>query len=118
MHGEIIVQWYKILGPIVVAFLVLAAAVAFVGQATASPDRTQTLRLATTTSMQDSGLLDAILPGFEKANNVDVKVIAVGSGAAMKMGETGDADVLIAHSPAAEDAFIYEVRLRVSTKLL
>jgi tungstate transport system substrate-binding protein len=56
--------------------------------------------------MQDSGLLDYILPGFEKANSAKVQVIAVGSGVALKMGEMGDVDVLIAHSPAAEDAFM------------
>jgi len=104
MYGEIIVQWNKLLRPVIIVFLLLAIMTAFV--VPASFAQKQTLRLATTTSMQDSGLLDTILPNFEKANNVEVKVIAVGSGAAMKMGEAGDADVLIAHSPAAEDAFM------------
>lgn len=66
----------------------------------------QTMILSTTTSMQDSGLLNAILPDFEKANNVKVNVVAQGSGAALKLGETGDADVLIVHSPAAEKTFV------------
>jgi ABC-type tungstate transport system permease subunit len=56
-------------------------------QAPAAPDQKQTLRLATTTSMQDSSLMDIILPGFEKANDAKVQVIAVGSGVALKMGE-------------------------------
>ncbi len=62
--------------------------------------------LATTTSTQDSGLLDVLVPAFEKATGYRVKVIAVGSGAAMQMGERGDADVLLVHSPAAEEKFV------------
>lgn len=72
---------------------------------TVAPD-VQTLRLATTTSVQDTGLLAYLLPEFEKENNVKVQVIAKGSGEALKLGETGDVDVLIVHSPAAEDAFM------------
>ena len=60
------------------------------------------LILATTTSTKDSGLLDAILPVFEEATGYSVSVISVGSGEAMKMGENGEADVLLVHSPAAE----------------
>lgn len=62
--------------------------------------------LATTTSTQDSGLLDVILPDFTYKTGYEVDVIAVGSGEAMKMGENGEADVLLVHSPAAEKAFI------------
>ncbi|MDD3268350.1 MAG: substrate-binding domain-containing protein [Syntrophomonadaceae bacterium] len=65
-----------------------------------------TLTLATTTSTQDSGLLDVLVPAFEKEYNTKVKVIAVGSGAAMELGQKGDADVLLVHSRAAEDKFI------------
>lgn len=64
------------------------------------------LILATTTSTQDSGLLDLLVPAFQKATGYQVKVIAVGSGAAMQMGERGDADVLLVHSPAAEEKFV------------
>lgn len=64
-----------------------------------------TLILATTTSTKDSGLLDAILPVFEEATGYSVDVVSVGSGEAMKMGENGEADVLLVHSPAAEKAF-------------
>jgi tungstate transport system substrate-binding protein len=66
----------------------------------------QTLILATTTSTQDSGLLDFILPDFEKANNCKVDVIAVGTGQAIKLGEDGNADVLLVHARAQEDAFM------------
>ncbi|PKM43583.1 MAG: tungsten ABC transporter substrate-binding protein [Firmicutes bacterium HGW-Firmicutes-8] len=59
--------------------------------------------LATTTSTQDSGLLEALAPAFEKKYSVKVKVVAVGSGAAMEMAKKGDADVLLVHSPKAEE---------------
>jgi tungstate transport system substrate-binding protein len=68
----------------------------------------QTLRLATTTSTADSGLLDFILPLFEKANNAKVDVVAVGSGQAIEIGSKGDADVLLVHSRKAEDKFVTE----------
>jgi tungstate transport system substrate-binding protein len=62
--------------------------------------------LATTTSTQDSGLLDVLIPAFEKETGYFVKTISVGSGQAMKMGEKGEADVLLVHSPDAEKDFI------------
>lgn len=65
-----------------------------------------TVILATTTSTQDSGLLDEILGDFTYKTGYEVDVIAVGSGEAMKMGENGEADVLLVHSPAAEKAFV------------
>lgn len=64
------------------------------------------LLLATTTSTRDSGLLDVLLPLFEKQSGLKVKMIAVGSGAALKLGEQGNADVLLVHSPAAEVALM------------
>ncbi len=68
----------------------------------------KTVILATTTSTQDSGLLDVLLPIFEKQSGYFVKTIAVGSGQAMAMGQKGEADVLLVHSPAAEEKFIAE----------
>lgn len=62
--------------------------------------------LATTTSTQDSGLLDLLVPLFEKESGYQVKTISVGSGQAMKMGEKGEADVLLVHSPGAEKKFM------------
>ena len=68
----------------------------------------KTIILATTTSTQDSGLLDVLLPVFEKKTGYFVKTIAVGSGQAMAMGQKGEADVLLVHSPGAEKKFIAE----------
>lgn len=63
--------------------------------------------LASTTSTQDSGLFDLLLPAFEKDNpTFKMKVVAVGSGAALTLGEKKDADVLLVHSPSAETSFV------------
>jgi tungstate transport system substrate-binding protein len=64
------------------------------------------LILATTTSTQDSGLLDVLIPAFEAKTGYSVKVVAVGSGAAMKLGQEGNADLLLVHSPSAEKTFM------------
>jgi len=68
----------------------------------------KTIILSTTTSTQDSGLLDVLIPIFEKKSGYFVKTIAVGSGQAMAMGQKGEADVLLVHSPAAEKKFVAE----------
>ena len=65
-----------------------------------------TLILATTTSTQDSGLLDVLIPMFEEKTGYTVQTVAVGSGEAMKMGEEGNADVLLVHAPASEVTFM------------
>lgn len=62
--------------------------------------------LATTTSTLDSGLLDELLPRFESDTGYRVKAIAVGTGEALKMGERGDADILLTHAPTAEKEFM------------
>ncbi|WP_322507353.1 substrate-binding domain-containing protein [Anaerolinea sp.] len=64
------------------------------------------LRLATTTSTQDSGLLDVLIPAFEQEYPVKVDVIAAGTGQALKLGEDGNADVLLVHDREREDAFM------------
>jgi tungstate transport system substrate-binding protein len=63
----------------------------------------KSLILATTTSTQDSGLLDVLIPAFERDSGMKVKTLAVGSGEALELGERGEADVLLVHSPAAEE---------------
>jgi tungstate transport system substrate-binding protein len=87
-------------GMIVSLFLITGAA-----SVQAQP---KTIILATTTSTQDSGLLDVLIPIFEKKTGYFVKTIAVGSGQAMAMGQKGEADVLLVHSPAAEKKFVAE----------
>src|SRR5881409_3234189 len=74
------------------------------------------LLLATTTSTRDAGLLDSLLPVFERRSGYRVKVIAVGSGQALAMGRRGDADVVLAHAPEAERVLVdseYFVRRRL-----
>ena len=68
--------------------------------------RNRDVVLATTTSLQDTGLLDSLLPAFERETGFHVRAVAVGSGQALKLGERGDADVILAHSPAAEAEFV------------
>ena len=64
------------------------------------------LILTTTTSTQDSGLLDVLVPMFEKQTGYTVKTVAVGTGEALKMGEEGNADVLLVHAPSSEVTFM------------
>ncbi|MBI5962655.1 MAG: substrate-binding domain-containing protein [Chloroflexi bacterium] len=66
----------------------------------------QNLILATTTSTQDSGLLDVLVPIFEEQTGYTVQTIAVGTGEALKMGEEGNADVLLVHAPASEVTYM------------
>ncbi len=104
---------------VAISFLILAVFLA--GCATATPLATQSptqaptqplkpsnpdLILATTTSTQDSGLLDVLIPDFEQKTGYVVKTVAVGSGQAMTMGQECNADVLLVHSPSAEKDFM------------
>jgi tungstate transport system substrate-binding protein len=82
--------------------LIVAASV----QSTEASPKQKNIILATTTSTQDTGLLDVLIPIFEKQTGYFVKTIAVGSGQAMAMGEKGEADVLLVHSSDAEKKFI------------
>lgn len=86
-------------------FQVLVIFLCLLSSSCAGQDK-RTMILATTTSTEDSGLLDILIPAFEKECDVKVKVVAVGSGQAMEMGERGDADVLLVHSRKAEEEFI------------
>jgi tungstate transport system substrate-binding protein len=80
--------------------------------ATAMPPTACTLRLATTTSTADSGLLAAILPDFETKFNCKVDVVAVGTGQALEIGSKGDADVVLVHARASEDKFVADGNAR------
>jgi tungstate transport system substrate-binding protein len=75
------------------------------GPAEAGTDKGQMI-LATTTSTQDSGLLDELMPRFQDESGCSVKTVAVGSGEALELGEKGDADALLVHSPEAEQAYV------------
>jgi len=70
------------------------------------PKEERTMILATTTSTQDSGLLDYLLPQFEKDTGIKVKVVAKGTGAALEIGKNLDADCLLVHAKAQEEQFI------------
>lgn len=70
------------------------------------PEPVGRLVLATTTSVRDSGLMDALLPAFEQESGLDVELIAVGSGAALRMGAMGEADVVVAHAPSEEQKLV------------
>ena len=95
------------IGFIIVAISVLALVFSVLPAMAAQPQQ-KNIILATTTSTQDSGLLDVLLPIFEKNTGYFVKTIAVGSGQAMTMGQKGEADVLLVHSPDAEKKFVAE----------
>ena len=92
-------------GFILCLLLALAMTASMASTAAAQPEQ-KNIIMATTTSTQDSGLLDFLLPIFEKKTGYFVKTIAVGSGQAMAMGAKGEADVLLVHSPAAEKKFM------------
>ncbi len=86
-----------------ILLLVLAISLLFGGLAGA-----ERLRLATTTSTENSGLLAELLPPFEKAHDCKVDVIAVGTGKAIRLGEAGDVDVILVHARSREDRFVAE----------
>jgi tungstate transport system substrate-binding protein len=87
--------------------VITIAALAIIGcMAATACAKDAELILASTTSTQDSGLFDELIPAFEKVSGYKVKVLAVGSGEAIKLGEKGEADVLLVHSRKAEDQFI------------
>ena len=68
----------------------------------------QLLRMATTTSTDNTGLLKAILPAFKEQTGYEIQVVAVGTGKALKMGRDGDVDVVLVHARTAEEKFVAE----------
>jgi tungstate transport system substrate-binding protein len=97
LHGT-----YRKLALLIAMFAIAAATLG----GAACGDSKKDVILATTTSTQDSGLLDVLVPAFEEQSAYHVKVIAVGTGEALKMGERGDADVLLVHAPSSEQEFM------------
>jgi len=86
--------------------LVIAALALLIGLIQSGEARKARLKLATTTSVDNSGLLEYILPDFEKLAGLKVDVISVGTGKALKLAENGDVDVVLVHAPDAEAKFI------------
>lgn len=87
----------------------LASCLLWITPVSAAPDASSTIiRMATTTSTENSGLLNYLLPRFTDATGYKVHVIAVGTGKALRMGRDGDVDVVLVHAPAAEKMFVDE----------
>ncbi|MFP6641542.1 MAG: substrate-binding domain-containing protein, partial [Myxococcota bacterium] len=85
------------------AALIWLAPTAALGE---SADSEQSVLLATTTSVRDSGLLDVLLPPFTHETGITVRTVAVGTGAALRMGAEGNADILLTHAPESEKALL------------
>src|ERR1700741_3005314 len=91
---------------LMVTMLLLATLVASSGEAQRAP-----VILSTTTSTQDSGLLDVLVPLFERQTGYSVKTIAVGTGQALPLASRGEADVVLAHAPALEKKYVAEGKM-------
>lgn len=89
-----------------VGFFLLAGVIAAAGGGADPAVKSKTLTLASTTSTLDSGLFDELIPPFEKKYGCKVKVIAVGTGQAIRLARDGNADVLLTHDRAAEEKFV------------
>lgn len=96
-------QWRMVLLSRSVGLLVALAILACAGTTVRAEER---LRLATTTSVQDTGLMPYLMSRFEKLCNCSVHVIAVGSGQALKLASNGDVDMVLVHDPDAEKEFV------------
>lgn len=101
---------------VLAALLTLAMVIGLAGCSSNNTAKTEKLEpgsngeiiMATTTSTQDSGLLDVLLPKFEEETGIAVKVVAVGTGKAIEMGKNGEADVLLVHAKSQEEDFVKE----------
>ncbi|KUO76411.1 MAG: tungsten ABC transporter substrate-binding protein [Clostridia bacterium BRH_c25] len=104
---------------IMLVLVIIAASVLAFGCAPKAPEQNDTgsskeskveveseMTLATTTSTRDTGLLDVLVPAFDKKYGVTTKVVAVGTGEALEMGKQGNADVLLVHARKSEDEFV------------
>jgi tungstate transport system substrate-binding protein len=88
--------------------IITVCLIAFLLAGCANQRTPPSITLATTTSMQDSGLLDVLVPLFREESGIEVKVVAVGTGQALELARRGDADVVIAHDPESEEKFMAE----------
>jgi tungstate transport system substrate-binding protein len=94
--------------PIAFVVLLLLGCMVWRDGAAAAPSPQQSIVLASTTSVENSGLLAKILPLFTKKTGIEVKAIAQGTGQALATAARGDADLVLVHDPEAEDRFIAE----------
>src|SRR3954468_19273613 len=85
--------------------IAFAACAVWLGIAAALPAAAETITLASTTSVDNSGLLGKIVPVFSKESGIEIKVLALGTGQAIDTARRGDADLLLVHDPDAEDQF-------------
>ncbi len=83
-----------------------AVAIALLATLALPAQTEERLRMATTTSTENSGLFDVLNPAFEAKHDAVVDVIAVGTGKALKLGENGDVDIVFVHASAAENKFV------------
>lgn len=98
---------FKTFSPAALAWRALPA-MGIVAFTVAAPAWAESITMASTTSTQQSGLFDHLLPAFKKDSGIDIKVVAVGTGQALDMGRRGDADVLFVHDKPAEEKFVAE----------
>ncbi len=96
-------QKYLLVAAILIAALLVCGCTQ---TATTTAESPQTLRIATTTSLYDTGLLDSLTPAFEKEHNAVVQVVSAGTGKALEYGQRGDVDIMMVHDRAREDTFI------------
>jgi tungstate transport system substrate-binding protein len=94
------------LSPKVFEMRLVALLIGFVLAAPAASDESRTITVASTTSTQNSGLFDYLLPKFMEETGIEVRVVAVGTGQAIRLATNGDADVLLVHHPASEQKFV------------
>jgi tungstate transport system substrate-binding protein len=92
--------------------ILLALVLALAAVASAQAPASKTVILSTTTSTQDSGLLDVLIPLFEKQTGYSVKAISVGTGQALALAARGEADVTLAHAPGAEKKYVAEGKMQ------
>jgi len=104
---QIIIRRRNKMKKLLLAILVLLMSAAIL-TGCGSRNETGTITLATTTSTEDSGLLDFILPYFRTETGWDIRVISVGTGAALQLGRDGEADVVLVHARSEEDRFVNE----------
>jgi len=100
-HSSVLVQKRSVSRLVAITSSILVVGLAGCGEGESGGKGS--LIVATTTSTRDSGLLDVLIPAFEQDSGIEVKTLAVGSGEALELGERGEADVLLVHSPAAEE---------------